>query len=56
VLGAIFSKLSPETSPVEASKEMLRILQGSEENRFEEIPTGDESRYQSFYPSSKMSA
>jgi hypothetical protein len=39
---------------VEASTEMLRILQESEENHFEGMATGDEFWFQYSYPSSKM--
>jgi hypothetical protein len=52
--------LSPaqKFSRVEASTEMQRILQESGESHFEEIATGDASRFQYSYsyPSSKMSA
>jgi hypothetical protein len=42
------------TARVEASKEVLWILQGSEANTFKGIATGDESWFRYSYQSSKM--
>jgi hypothetical protein len=38
-----FLSEAQKAAHVEASKEMLRILQESEENKFDEITAGDES-------------
>jgi hypothetical protein len=39
---------------VEASKTILRVLQGAESNDFEGIATGDERWFRYCYPSSRM--
>jgi hypothetical protein len=51
-----FLSLAQKVVRVEASTQRLRILDESEENHFERIPTGGESWFQYSYPSPKMLA
>jgi hypothetical protein len=44
-----FLSEAQEAARVEASKEMLRILQDMEENKFDGIVTGDEPWFRYFY-------
>jgi hypothetical protein len=51
-----FLSEAQKAARVKASKEMLRILQDSEENKFDGIVTGDESWFRYLYPCSKIFA
>jgi hypothetical protein len=51
-----FLSEAQKAARVKASKEMLRILQDSEENKFEGIVTGDESWFRYLYLCSKIFA
>jgi hypothetical protein len=51
-----FLSEAQKAARAEVSKEMLRILQDSEENKFDGIVTGEESWFRYLYPCSKMFA
>jgi hypothetical protein len=51
-----FLSSAQKVARVEASKEMLRILSGSEASQFEGIARGNESWFRYSYPSSKAFA
>jgi hypothetical protein len=49
-----FLNPAQKSARVEASKTILRVLQGAESNDFKGIATGDESWFRYCYPSSTM--